>query len=502
MKLAATAHGAPAFTFLFVERGEGGIHEDDDEVHIQYAARPAKLRKLNMTFKNLQEKMASFPSPVAMLRSSQTAGYVHPIQAEFSNWQDEQRAWRETAILFDQSYTMLDLYIEGPDLVRLLTRAGVNSFENFKPGKAKQLVCCNQDGFVIGDAILFYLPNGRANVVGRPAVGNWLQYLVETEKFDVSAERDEPGPPHVRKRKTFRFQLQGPNAWQVLERLHGRPLPNIKFFNLGELTLGGHQVVALRHGMVGAPGLEFFGKAEEHDDLLGAILRAGEDLGLRRSGSRAYPSSVFESGWISSPVPAIYSGDGMRGYREWLPAHSYEANASLGGSFVSTNIEDYYLRPSDLGYGMHVKFDHDFVGRDALEAQEGKPTRKKVTLIWNAEDVGRILTSMLRKGPKPKSLEFPLSYYSILPYDEVKTGERIVGISAYSGYLSTDRTWMSLAMIDEADAATGSEVLVTWGDPDGGGTRPPVEPHVQTQIRATVAPCPHWQVARDEYRHT
>jgi len=51
----------------------------------------------------------------------------------------------------------------------------------------------------------------------------------------------------------------------------------------------------------------------------------------------------------------------MKAYRQWLHTMSYEAMASLGGSFVSGNIEDYYLTPYDLGYGAFVKFDHDFV---------------------------------------------------------------------------------------------------------------------------------------------
>ena len=57
----------------------------------------------------------------------------------------------------------------------------------------------------------------------------------------------------------------------------------------------------------------------------------------------------------------------MKAYREWLPANSYEATGSIGGSFVSDNIEDYYSTPYELGYGPFVKFDHDFIGREALE---------------------------------------------------------------------------------------------------------------------------------------
>ena len=49
----------------------------------------------------------------------------------------------------------------------------------------------------------------------------------------------------------------------------------------------------------------------------------------------------MESGWIPSPLPAIYTGEELRGYREWLGADSYEAGNALAGSFVSKDIEDY-----------------------------------------------------------------------------------------------------------------------------------------------------------------
>ena len=63
----------------------------------------------------------------------------------------------------------------------------------------------------------------------------------------------------------------------------------------------------------------------------------------------------------------------MKAYREWLPADGYEATGSLGGSFYSDDIEDYYLTPYDLGYGPFVKFDHDFIGREALEQMADEP---------------------------------------------------------------------------------------------------------------------------------
>jgi len=50
---------------------------------------------------------------------------------------------------------------------------------------------------------------------------------------------------------------------------------------------------------------------------------------------------------------------------------------------------------SVIGYGFFVKFDHDFIGREALEKIDPAKQRKKVTLAWNAEDLGEILTSIL-----------------------------------------------------------------------------------------------------------
>ena len=71
-------------------------------------------------------------------------------------------------------------------------------------------------------------------------------------------------------------------------------------------------------------------------------------------GSRAYPTNTLESGWIPSPLPAVYTDERMKAYREWLPANSYEATGSLAGSFISDNIEDYYVNPYQIGYGPFV----------------------------------------------------------------------------------------------------------------------------------------------------
>lgn len=300
---------------------------------------------------SLQEKIQNIGNPVEMLRNSQTGPYVFPIPAEFSNWRDEQESWRKTAVLFDQSYHMPDLYVEGPDTLRLLTDLGVNTFKNFRRNTAKQFIAVNYDGYVIGDAILFGLENNKVNIVGRPPAGNWVEFHAATSGYDVKVERDERSIANPKPRKTYRFQVQGPNAWQILEKANGKKIPDIGFFNMGDIAIAGHSVRALRHGMSGAPGLEVWGPSEDGPEIKTALVEAGEEFGLKQGGARAYSTVAIESGWIPSPMPAIYTGDKMKPYREWLRFDGFEANASLGGSFVSENIEDYYLTPWDLGYG-------------------------------------------------------------------------------------------------------------------------------------------------------
>jgi vanillate/3-O-methylgallate O-demethylase len=82
-----------------------------------------------MTTTSLEQKLAAAGSAAEMARNSQIGPYVYPkVPAEFTNWREEQVAWRQTAALFDQSHHMTDLYVEGPDVIRLLSDLAVNSF--------------------------------------------------------------------------------------------------------------------------------------------------------------------------------------------------------------------------------------------------------------------------------------------------------------------------------------------------------------------------------------
>jgi vanillate/3-O-methylgallate O-demethylase len=455
-----------------------------------------------MSQRSLEQVLQSVGNPVEMLRNSQIGPYAFPVvRSEFTNWRDEQQSWRQTCALFDQSHHMTDLYVEGPDAVRVFADLGVNTFKNFKVDQAKQFVACNHDGYVIGDAILFYLDENKLNLVGRPPAANWVQYHVETGGYDARAVRDERSAVNQGRRQTFRFQVQGPNALKVMEKVTGKAVPDIRFFNMGRVTIAQREVRALRHGMVGQPGWEMWGPWEDAEHVRAAIVEAGREYGLRQVGARTYPTSCLESGWIPSPLPAVYTGEQMKAYREWLTDRSYEAMASLGGSFYSNDIRDYYLTPYDLGYGPFVKFDHEFIGRAALEKIAASQQRTKVTLVWNGEDVEKVMGTLFGgDGTIAKYIDLPLANYATLPYDRVVARGNTVGLSTYTGYNFNERAMLSLAMVENAFSEPGTEVTVVWGEEKGGSTKPTVEPHVQAEIRATVQPAPISEVARVGYR--
>jgi syringate O-demethylase len=454
-----------------------------------------------MSQRSLEDVLRSSGDPVGLLRNSPAGPNVYPgVPAEYTNWRDEQLAWQQTCVLYNQSYHMADLAVEGPDALRLLSHLAVNSFEGFGVDRAKHFVPCTPDGYVIGDVILFHLAENTFNLVGRAPALNWITYHAETGDYDVRVELDQRWALRSDgRRRSYRFQVQGPNAMGVIEDLLGGPPPELKFFHMTTVTIAGTTVRALRHGMAGQPGWELFGRWDDEAPVREAIVEAGRAHGLRQVGGRAYSSNTLESGWIPSPLPAVYTGDALQAYREWLPATGYEGSASIGGSFVGDSIEDYYFTPWDLGYGSYVKFDHDFIGREALERMAEGEHRHKVTLALEDDDVMKVVGTMLGKGERAKFVDWPSAVYSMHPYDRVTVDGETAGVSTWIGYSANEGKMLTLAVLDAEHAEPGTEVTLVWGEEDGGTAKPTVERHAQTEIRAIVSPVPYTEVVRRTY---
>jgi vanillate/3-O-methylgallate O-demethylase len=448
---------------------------------------------------NLQERLSSVDSTVELLRNVDLEFDQYVFPDEYTNWIEEQRAVRESCAVVDQSHHMEECVIEGPEAIDFLERIGVNSFAKIRSGdppRAINLVLCNPEGYIIGDQILFYLGEHEFSAVGSVWANNWIRYTAETMDYDVETETpygpymDDTVPP------TYRFQIQGPDALDTMDAVIDGGVPDISFFEMEVVEINGHEAHALGHGMAATPGLEIFGPYEYHEAVLDDVLGAGEAYGIRQLGSKAYKTGKIGSGWLVGPLPAIYESEEMRGYREWLDPDGTEAAFSIGGSFVSEDVRDYYMTPMERGQGHLVSFDHEFVGRAALEAAIEDPQRERVTFVWNTADVIDVYASLFEEGDPAKFIDLPdtANTWSKTHYDRVLKDGETVGLSKYPGYLYYEREMLSLGTIDREYSDVGTEVTFVWGD-DSEKRR--VERHEPTEIRATVGPTPYVSGGRE-----
>ena len=455
---------------------------------------------------SLSDVIALHKSPVEMLRNSKIGMYVYPVVApEFTNWRDEQRAWRESVVLYDQTHHMDELTVEGPDAEAFLAHVGINSFAGFGLNRAKHFVPVTPAGHVVGDMIIFREREDKFILVGRAPTANWTKFQAAVGSWKVRLfhnPRSDSRPDGERILRThYRFQIQGPDADKIFDKINGGPVPEIKFFHVDWINVGSRRVQALRHGMAGAPGLEIWGPYADKSYVQSTIQQAARDVGvdLHLVGSRAYSTNTLESGWIPSPLPGIYTGDGMmKDYRDWLGADSYEAVGSIGGSYVSDDIADYYVNPFELGYGFYIGWKKDdFIGKSALTAMKEGPNRKKVTFEWNRDDVLKVIASGFEDGVLMKWIDFPQPNYASSSADMVMRDGKMVGMSMFNGYSFNERCMLSLGVV-AADVEEGDVLTLIWGEPDDTG-KTSTERHRQAEIRVRVAPTPYAREARENY---
>lgn len=445
-----------------------------------------------MSTPSLQDGIDRAGSPLALLWKPNAAPWTpEVVEREYAGWRQEQAAWHTTVALLNLSHHMYDLFIEGPDALRLLSETGANDFGSFAVGQAKQFLPVTEAGHIVSDGILARDGLESFTLSGIPAAQHWVRYHGERGGYDVSfrtdpssAFRSDGGDPVL-----FRYQVQGPLAGQLVESVFGGPMPPVKFFHSHPVELGGRRFKALRHGMAGQAGWEFLGPWEHAAAVEDALLTAGEPLGLVRVGALAYTTPSVESGWIPSPVPGIYTDPGLSDYRRYLPLFGIEGQRPLNGSHYTGDIEDYYCSPYELGYGKVVAFNHDFIGRDALEqAAAGGVRRRKVTLAFDAADVRRVIGA----GEDPG---FQLSYAR----NRVERAGSLVGVTMQTASIDPVGTILALTLIDEEAAGPGTEVEVVWGEHPGAAAPAGADPGFP-RIRATVHPAPFNRHARTLYR--
>jgi vanillate/3-O-methylgallate O-demethylase len=439
-------------------------------------------------FVSLQQGIEQAGSPIQLLWKPDAEPWKPPrVDDEYAGWAAEQDAWRTGVTLSDLSFHMSDTFLRGPGAKRLLSDVAANDLDVFAVGQAKQFVPVTAGGDIVTDGIL--LRDGEESFVlsGVPAAQNWVTYHAQQGGYDVEFKTDASMEYRFGEEpRLFRMQIQGPRALDVVHAAFGGPLPETKFFHSVPVSLGGRSFRALRHGMAGQPGYEFIGAYADHDAVKEALLAAGAEFGIVHVGALSYATNGVESGWIPTPTPAIYTDPGLAAYRQAIGLYTYEGQNPLYGSFYSDDIADYYTSPWELGYGRSVSFNHDFIGRDALQAKKDAPHRTKVTLVFDRDDVAGALGD-------------PDAYLNDYGRHRIEADGALVGTTFQSARIAPLGDVLALSLVDAAHAAPGTQVDVVWGRHPGHGTAPDAALGFP-RIRATVQPAPYNDFARTSYR--
>jgi glycine cleavage system aminomethyltransferase T len=408
-------------------------------------------------------------------------GLESAVPLEYSGWRDEETSWKTSCYLHAGLNPAPTFRVKGPDALRFFSDTCVNGFANFRVGTLKHAIMCNDQGLVMTHGVLTRLAEDDFITF---FLAPYAAYKFYTGGYDAQGE-------WVSDR--FLLQLAGPRSLEVLETATGECLHDIKFAHHRTSSIQGIDVRITRMGMAGTLAYEIHGQATEAVPLYNAIVAAGEPFGLTKLGWRAYQMNHTQDGFPQSFVhfPVPWGDDkGLMGFLG-MPPEMDGMPATLVGS-MGTDIKLRYRNPVELGWGNTIKFDHDFIGRAALEKEVEHPRRKMVTLVWNVEDLLDVQASQYRDG-EPYAWMDPIDLGQrhgghIMCADQVLKDGKLLGVSSGRSYSYYYRAVLSLCSIDVEHGELGNEVTVLWGDP---GTR-------QKAIRATVSRFPYLNENRNE----
>jgi glycine cleavage system aminomethyltransferase T len=412
--------------------------------------------------------------------SRTTLEYGSVVPLEYSGWRNEVMSWKQGCYLHTGLNPAFTHRVKGPDALKLFSDICVNGFSKFAVGTLRHGIMCNEDGLIMAHGVLARVAE---NEFITHYLGPWTEYKLRTGNYNATSEfiNDE-----------FIFQVAGPRSLEVLEAATGECLHDIRFASHRMSVINGMDVRVLRVGMAGTLGYEVHGKIKDVAAVYNALMKAGEPFGITKLGRTAYTMSHTENGFpqlfVHFPAP-LHEDKGFMAFQgdQWKGRPGPILSGSMG-----TDMRLRYRNPVELGWGPTIRFDHDFIGRAALEKEAANPRRQIVTLEWNTEDVTDVYASQFRPGVhylpmEPNHSSQHHGRHQMYADQVLKNGKR-VGVSSGRMHSYYYRQMISMCSIDTEHSALGTEVTVLWGD---SGTR-------QKEIRATVSRFPYLNENRNE----
>lgn len=376
---------------------------------------------------------------------------------EYNGWKPESLSWKQSCYIHAGLSGGL-VCVDGPDADDFIQHLCTNSLKTFPQGTMRHAVMCDDNGLVAAHGILQRYDNG---LYRHFAAGPWAFYKAMTGKWNVKSWWED----------RYLFQVAGPRSREALERATGEDLSDIGFLRYRDARIAGRTVEIGRIGMSGNLAYEVRGPLAEGPEVYDAIYRINREIGMERLGWRTYLVNHVEGGF---PQACWTFGMAMvldPEFRAFVGEDHFALHAQRTGSYDPSESRPRMRNPFEVNWGNAVAFNHDFIGRAALEKIAAGPQRRTVTLRWNKQDVLDIYASLFEPGEEYRTLDLPTSptwAHGMLEHaDRLLHRGELVGVSSSTIYSYYFRECISMGCIDEELAEPGTEVVVQWGDHGG-----------------------------------
>ena len=271
------------------------------------------------------------------------ACYEMPIQ--YTSIMDEHKAVREAVGIFDVSH-MGEVEINGKGAAKLAEKLFTNMVEGMKPGEAEYTAMIKEDGGELDDLFIHYVSPERIFLVVNASNADkdfaWMKKH-ETPDAIVTNHSDE----------WAEMAVQGPKAADVIKKLTNFNAPALPYFHFRFDKVAGFDGMIARTGYTGEDGFEVYVKNADAPKVWDAIMEAGKEFGIKPIGLGARDTLRFE---------VCY----------WLYG----------------NEMDESINPLEAGQKFVVKFEKDFIGKEALLKAQEAGINKKIVCLKMLEEGG------------------------------------------------------------------------------------------------------------------
>ena len=241
---------------------------------------------------------------------------------------DEYRVLRTRAGIFDVPERPLE--IRGQGAAAFLDYVFTRPVSTMAVDRGRYGLMCHHGGGIACDGVIFRLAKDWFWYVHADRdVFTWLQAL----SLGHDVEIRDPG--------AWAIQIQGPTSLEILDAcVDGGAPEEFKYYHSRKVTMGGQPVLISRTGWTAELGFEVYNMDPNVDGiaLWSHLMAAGRPHGMEILSTYAMNPRRIEAGILNY------------------------------GTDMGWNTT-----PFDLGLGGFVDFDHDFVGRDALQSAERSP---------------------------------------------------------------------------------------------------------------------------------